>query len=651
MIATRNLPALVALSGGMTGSKLRRLKARRWKYPLGLERQYTAAISKFLTKVWKDYAVVAVGTMLPRADAVDLNPDGTGPALAAIVSVAKNMADFNKKELGAFQSIAIGTAFTEDETWLPATLDRWAREQVSLITKASQDMRDAVARRVREGIKNGELGRDITRKIAMDLPRISYNRAKIIARDQTAKLNGDLTQGRMADAGLETYIWDTAQDERVRGNPGGKYADAVPSHWVMQGLVCRWDNPAVCRNEQGEWVSRPPEAPTTHPGMAIMCRCVARPNWEELENVGPLDVPVAAGVTASSIPEPEPVPPVPEVDPGILGKTSDQFIDNVKRRFDTAEDMDEFFLRNAWARLQNLPQPIRAAMGTRLDNLYQLTTSKSEAYYQPAYNRVCVRASKKGAGAVRGSDLVHEVGHALDNALGKASGTGYKYASAIPLAEFGDRNLAQIIRDELVDPMLAAAKKDRPNVVRRMVYEAREALRATEKKLGDDFYDLPSIMRLYNAKQYSLADLLRQLKAGPDIFAALEDGETDRVVSYITGRLELKTYSKAAVIVDKRSVYVTSVLDDLKAAGDETSILDSFSDMVEAATGNTGYFGYAGHGAKYWRNDPKYSPSTEAFAEILEMMGSTSTGASRILNKYLPTARDFVVKAIEGGNL
>lgn len=294
MIATRNLPALVALSGGMTGSKLRRLKARRWKYPLSLERQYTTAIARYLDKVWREYSALAVGTMVPRSDAVDLNPDGTGPALAAIVSVAKNMADFNKKELGAFQSIAIGTAFTEDETWLPATLDRWAREQVSLITKASQDMRDAVARRVREGIKNGELGRDITRKIAMDLPRISYNRAKIIARDQTAKLNGDLTQGRMTDAGLETYIWDTAQDERVRGNPGGKYADAVPSHWVMQGLVCRWDNPAVCRNEQGEWVSRPPEAPTTHPGMAIMCRCVARPNWQELETVGPMGVPMPA---------------------------------------------------------------------------------------------------------------------------------------------------------------------------------------------------------------------------------------------------------------------------------------------------------------------------------------------------------------------
>ena len=115
MIATRNLAALVALSGGMTGSKLRRLKARRWKYPLSLERQYATAIARYLDKVWREYSALAVGTMVPRSDAVDLNPDGTGPALAAIVSVAKNMADFNKKELGAFQSIAIGAAFTEEK--------------------------------------------------------------------------------------------------------------------------------------------------------------------------------------------------------------------------------------------------------------------------------------------------------------------------------------------------------------------------------------------------------------------------------------------------------------------------------------------------------------------------------------------------------
>ena len=647
MIATRNLAALVALSGGMTGSKLRRLKARRWKYPLSLERQYATAIARYLDKVWREYSALAVGTMVPRSDAVDLNPDGTGPALAAIVSVAKNMADFNKKELGAFQSIAIGAAFTEDETWLPATLDRWAREQVSLITKASQDMRDAVARRVREGIKNGELGRDITRKIAMDLPRISYNRAKIIARDQTAKLNGDLTQGRMADAGLETYIWDTAQDERVRGNPGGKYADAVPSHWVMQGLVCRWDNPAVCRNEQGEWVSRPPEAPTTHPGMAIMCRCVALPNWQELEGVAGLDIPVATPDPV--IPEPEPEPE-PVVDPGILGKTAEEFATNVRTRFDTAEKFTAAYLDAAWTRLQNLPPKVRAAMSERLDNLYQLASEGSRGYYSPRFNRVVVGGTRKD-GVSFGSDLVHEVGHALDHNIGKKGGQFSRYASAVRLAEFGNRNLAEIVRDELVEPMLEAAKKDRPNVLRHMLTEASRLLQEQREKLGDALLDKPPSFRFFKARAWDVIDLLDDVNAGPEVWSAVEAGNVDKAVSLILPRLELKSNSRAAVKVDRRSVFVTSINDDLLGAGDSDAIRGSFSDMVEAATGNTGYFGSTGHGAKYWRNDIENVASTEAFAEILEIMASPSPGAARILNKYLPTARDFVVYTIEEGTL
>lgn len=644
---TRNLHALVAMAGGMTKQKLRTLKARRWKYPLSLERQYATAISRYFDKVWREYAQVAVGTMVPHGDAVDLNPEGTGPALAAIVTIAEGMDKFNRNELAAFQKIAIGAAFTEDEPWLPGVLDTWAREQVTLITKASQDMRDAVARRVRDGVKEGLLSSEVTDNIARDLPRISYNRAKIIARDQTAKLNSDLTQGRMADAGIETYIWDTAQDERVRGNPGGKYADALPSHWVMQGKICRWDNPSVCQNEQGEWVSRPPEAPTTHPGVAIMCRCVAIPNWQELEGIAGLNVPVVEPAPAV---EPVAVAPEPQADLGILGKSSSEFVDNIRRRFDTAENFSEEFLSNAWERLQNLPAPVRAAMGTRLDNLYQLATEGTQEYYQPGRNRVVVRASKK-AGASRGSDLIHEVGHALDNAMGKNSGTRAQYISSVKLAEFGDRNLAEIIRDELVDPMLSAAKKDRPNVLRSMVYEAVQALKAAQKELGDSYYDLNAFSKMYRANQYELAELFTKVKAGPDIFAAVEDGKTDQVVAYLLGRLELKANSRAAVIVDKRSIYVTSVLDDLNAAGDLSAIRDSFSDMIEAATGNTGYFGSAGHGVKYWKDDPVEGPCTEAFAEILEMMGSTSTGAARILNKYLPTARDFVVKAIEGGRL
>lgn len=310
MDPTRQFITRLSQSGGMTRTRLRRLKARRWKYPLSLERQYTASISRHLSRQWKEYSAMATRMMVPRSDAVeDLTPlpGTTGPALGGIMNIASSIEAFNRKEMEAFRKIAVGEAFQEDESWVKSVLDTWAREQVSLITKASQDMRDAVARRVRDGVKKGQTGREIEKTVMQEMPGISFRRARVIARDQASKLNASLTQGRMADAGLSTYIWDTAQDERVRGNPGGRYSKAIPSHWEMQGKICRWDDPTVCLDDNGEWVKRPPTAPYFHPGMAIMCRCVALPNWQELEGVKDSGLPAVEPVAMPAAVEPAPV--------------------------------------------------------------------------------------------------------------------------------------------------------------------------------------------------------------------------------------------------------------------------------------------------------------------------------------------------------
>ena len=314
MDKTRKFAAALSQAGGITKGKLRRLKGRRWKYPLSLELRYATAINRYMTKRWKEYMAQAVAMMVPRNDAaVDLEPapGEYGPALGAIVGLARNISEFNKKEMDAFRQIAVGDAFVQDEPWVAKTLNDWAQNQVSLITKASQDMLDKVAARVRTGVKEGQTNREITRKIMSDLPGISFRRARIIARDQASKLNGELSQGRMTDAGLETYIWETAYDERVRGRPGGRYPHALPSHWEMQGKICRWDDPTVCRSTSGEWEKRPANAPYNHPGMEIMCRCVALPNWDELEEIVPAE-PLPEVAQQVEVPAPPAVPQLPQ---------------------------------------------------------------------------------------------------------------------------------------------------------------------------------------------------------------------------------------------------------------------------------------------------------------------------------------------------
>lgn len=328
MDKTRKFAAALSQAGGITKCKLRRLKGRRWKYPLSLELRYATAINRYMTKRWKEYMAQAVAMMVPRNDAaVDLEPapGEYGPALGAIVGLARNISEFNKKEMDAFRQIAVGDAFVQDEPWVAKTLNDWAQNQVSLITKASQDMLDKVAARVRTGVKEGQTNREITRKIMSDLPGISFRRARIIARDQTSKLNGELSQGRMTDAGLETYIWETAYDERVRARPGGRYPHALPSHWEMQGKICRWDDPTVCRSTSGEWEKRPATAPYNHPGMEIMCRCVALPNWDELEEVVPAE-PLPEVVQQVEVPAPPAVPQAPEVqDAERIQKNAEKF--------------------------------------------------------------------------------------------------------------------------------------------------------------------------------------------------------------------------------------------------------------------------------------------------------------------------------------
>lgn len=82
-----------------------------------------------------------------------------------------------------------------------------------------------------------------------DLYKVTDNRARVIARDQTSKLNAALNQERQQSLGVEQYIWRTAEDERVR-----------PSHEANDGKIFSYDDP--------------PE--TGHPSHDVLCRCVAQ---------------------------------------------------------------------------------------------------------------------------------------------------------------------------------------------------------------------------------------------------------------------------------------------------------------------------------------------------------------------------------------
>jgi uncharacterized protein with gpF-like domain len=101
----------------------------------------------------------------------------------------------------------------------------------------------------------------------------------LIARDQVGKLQYAITRKQFESIGMDGYYWVTARDERVRGNPMGRFPKAVPSHWIMEGTVCKFSDPTVYSDLGREWLKRTALMPMVHPGQAILCRCTATPYW------------------------------------------------------------------------------------------------------------------------------------------------------------------------------------------------------------------------------------------------------------------------------------------------------------------------------------------------------------------------------------
>lgn len=133
-------------------------------------------------------------------------------------------------------------------------LEEWVDENVDLIStipkKSLSKMRELVLEGFREGSPTTEIVKEIQKVYGMD-----RRHAKLIARDQIAKLNGEITRRQQEDAGITEYIWSTSEDSRVRD-----------SHAGLNNKRFKWSDPPVVDTKTGR---------RCHPGEDYQCRCVA----------------------------------------------------------------------------------------------------------------------------------------------------------------------------------------------------------------------------------------------------------------------------------------------------------------------------------------------------------------------------------------
>lgn len=126
-------------------------------------------------------------------------------------------------------------------------------ENALLVKSLIDQYFDRITKTVGEGWNNGTAWKDVLERIKSD-GIITENRAKLIAEDQSWKMNASFNRDRQTQIGIESYLWITRRDDRVR-----------PSHRVLDGKEFRWDSPPIVDGE------------AVHPGQAIRCRCFAQP--------------------------------------------------------------------------------------------------------------------------------------------------------------------------------------------------------------------------------------------------------------------------------------------------------------------------------------------------------------------------------------
>lgn len=168
---------------------------------------------------------------------------------------ANDISRFNRRQFDRQVKTVLGVNPLLNETYLEPQVQSFVERNAALIKDIPDQSLARVETKLRTGIEAGESLKTLTETVKNELG-IAKNRAKLIARDQTNKFMGKLTELRQTSLGVEEYIWSTSRDERVRS-----------AHAARDGKKFSWDDP-------------PSDG---HPGQAIQCRCVAIPVLDEFK--------------------------------------------------------------------------------------------------------------------------------------------------------------------------------------------------------------------------------------------------------------------------------------------------------------------------------------------------------------------------------
>lgn len=130
-----------------------------------------------------------------------------------------------------------------------AAISGFVTDNTRLISSIPEQFHDQVARTVEEAVAGG-FGAGHLENLLQERFGVAESRARLIANDQTQRLNGRLAEIRQTEAGITHYRWGPTSSD-----------DPRPEHAALEGEIFAWADPP----------------PGGHPGELINCKHIAIP--------------------------------------------------------------------------------------------------------------------------------------------------------------------------------------------------------------------------------------------------------------------------------------------------------------------------------------------------------------------------------------
>ena len=238
------------------------------QYPMSLEREYARELVKYVRKV-RDICKRRIPNMVDAAmwNAIhaddwteeqteeidkDITAEEEAAIMAIILAMFSRVKTFNRRQQeNIFRSVFSATPKEISKEDYEKIRQIWVNQNIELIhsidRRTLESIRYALSENIIRAVDRKILIEELTESI-LHMAEVNEKRAALIACDQVGKLNSQLAQLEQMSQGVDSYIWVTMKDNRVR-----------PAHREREGKRFYWDSPPS----------------GGHPGWAIRCRCTS----------------------------------------------------------------------------------------------------------------------------------------------------------------------------------------------------------------------------------------------------------------------------------------------------------------------------------------------------------------------------------------